>query len=107
MNDKTYGINKRGQIQQRRVESDNTHAMQGIAIRDISADHRIPHLNAGRKEEECDLTNNPMISLIDTDSPDDQANTVEQAGGTYKPQPHLRETHTCVWLGEAVSRQGR
>ena len=43
----TYWIGKGTEVQQHRIEGDHAHALERIAVHDVSCDHGIPDLNAG------------------------------------------------------------
>lgn len=70
--EKTHRIYERAEVEKDRVERYNAHRLQGIAVDNVRRNDRIPHLDARREQHKRDLANDPMVRLVDADSPYDE-----------------------------------
>lgn len=50
---------------------------------------------------EGDLSDHPVVGLVDADTPDDEADGGEESGGVGEPEAHLGGLYTAVTLGES------
>ena len=93
-------VRKGAEVQQDAVEGDDAHALERVSIHHITRHHGVAHLDAGRKQEEGDLANDPMVCFVDADAPDDQPDGAEGRGGVCQPQSHLGDAHPVIAGGE-------
>lgn len=70
--EKAYRIYKSAEVEKDRVERDDAHGLQGIAVDDIRRYDRIPNLDARREQHKRDLADHPMVHLVDADAPYDK-----------------------------------
>ena len=66
----THRIDECAQVKADRVKCNDAHGLQRVAVNNIACDDGIAHLDAGGKEEKGNLADYPVVSPVNTDSPD-------------------------------------
>ena len=59
------GVDEGGEIEEYRVEGNDAHALQRVAVDDVGRDDGVAHLDAGGEEEEGDLADDPVVRAVD------------------------------------------
>ena len=68
----THWVDECAQIDEDRIEGNDAHGLQGVAVHNVACNDSITHLNTRGEDEESDLANDPVVALVDADTPDDQ-----------------------------------
>lgn len=67
---RTYRIDEGAEIEEHRVECDNAHRLQRVSVDDVGCCDCVSDLDPGCEEEEGDLTDHPVVVLVNGDTPE-------------------------------------
>ena len=95
-------ISESTEIEDDRVECDDAHGLERVAVHDVGRQDRVAGLKAHREHEECELTDHPVPALFDACAPEHKADSAHERSWICQPQAHCRFNFVAVLFRKAT-----